>query len=140
MPHCRKPVSAPTRSFMPRQASSDLRMSGISRGSRPICRHQPQFRPDCSQAISPFSNSVTSMPRSASSKAVETPTMPPPITATAVRRGRVVSLTMGSTIGAMGRWSSKRIAPLCERAVSQAAQQSGDWLRISGPPQVPLLL
>ncbi len=32
-------------------------INGISRGSRPICRTQPQLRLDCSQAISCFSQS-----------------------------------------------------------------------------------
>ena len=31
-------------------------ISGISRGSRPILRHQPQLRLDCSPAMCPFSH------------------------------------------------------------------------------------
>ena len=37
-------------------------ISGISRSSRPFFRTQPQFRLDCSPAISPFSQSVTDSP------------------------------------------------------------------------------
>ena len=39
-------------------------MSGISRGSRPCLRTQPQLRLDCSPAMPPFSQSTTETPRS----------------------------------------------------------------------------
>ena len=89
MPQRVKPVSPPMRAFMPSHRSQRHRISGISRGSRPIWRHQPQLRLDCSAAISPFSRSTTSTPRSASSRAVETPAMPPPMTQTAACLGSV---------------------------------------------------
>jgi hypothetical protein len=75
--------------------------SGISRGSRPIWRHQPQLRLDCSAPTSPFSHSTTSMPRSASSSAVQAPMMPPPMTTTPARSGKASSLTTGSGLGAI---------------------------------------
>ena len=65
---------------------------GISRGSRPILRHQPQLRLDCSPAMWPFSHSTVGMPRWARNSAVETPMMPPPMTTTSVEAGGVSSL------------------------------------------------
>ena len=37
-------------------------IKGISRGSRPILRHQPQLRLDCSPAMWPFSKRATGCP------------------------------------------------------------------------------
>jgi len=46
----RKPVSAPTSWFMAAHMRRLSMLSGISAESRPIVRHQPQFRLDCSPA------------------------------------------------------------------------------------------
>ena len=54
-----RPVARSCRS----QRRMDSRIKGISRGSRPILRHQPQLRLDCSPAIMPFSQSATDTPR-----------------------------------------------------------------------------
>src|SRR5262245_61480421 len=101
IPTWRKPVSVPSLEFKPRHSLRDSIINGISRESLPIWRHQPQLRLDCSQAISPFSQIVTSSPRSESSSAVAQPSMPPPMTTTSVRDGIVLSLaiTVGCGIG-----------------------------------------
>src|SRR5277367_1941509 len=75
--------------------------SGISRGSRPILRAQPQLRLDCSPAMWPFSHSTTGMPLRARKNAVLVPMMPPPTTTTPVRAGSSVSDVTGSTRGAI---------------------------------------
>jgi len=62
-------------------------ISGTSRGSRQEMRTQPQLRLDCSSPMPPFSQSATDTPRSASSSAVDTPMMPPPMTTTSTRAG-----------------------------------------------------
>ena len=69
--------------------------------SRPITRVHPQFRPDCSPPIRPFSHCTTGLPFSARNSAVEVPTMPPPITTTLVRVGITVSACTVSIRGAM---------------------------------------
>src|SRR5579884_2598865 len=101
MPHWRKPVSAPTRSFMPCHNRRLSMISGISRGSRAILRHQPQLRLDCSPAMCPFSHSTTETPFSARNRAVLTPMMPPPMTTTSACAGTASSERTGSTRGAM---------------------------------------
>ncbi len=77
-------------------------ISGISRGSRTILRHQPQLRLDCSPAMWPFSTSTTETPRCARNKAADVPMMPPPMTTISARAGRASSEMTGSTRGAMG--------------------------------------
>ena len=74
-------------------------LSGISRGSRPMVRTQPQFRLDCSPPIRPFSQSVTETPRCARKRAVLTPAMPPPTTITSEWTGASTSDCTGSTLG-----------------------------------------
>jgi len=80
----------------------------ISRGSRPCCRHHPQFLEDCSAAICPFSNSATGIPRSASVSAAHTPMMPPPIMMTSVSCGTSLSVGTWSGIGGMRCGSGNR--------------------------------
>ena len=91
MPVWRNPVSAPTVRFMSCHRRKLSMTSGISRGSRPIFRHQPQLRLDCSPAICPFSHSATGTPFCARKNAVLTPMIPPPITTTPVCAGACVS-------------------------------------------------
>ena len=76
-------------------------LSGISRGSRPMVRHQPQLRLDCSPPMRPFSQRAAEMPFSARASTVLTPMMPPPITTTSTRAGRLGSDSTGSTGGDM---------------------------------------
>ena len=101
MPLRRKPVSAPTIVFISAHRRSASIASGSSSGSRPILRHQPQLRLDCSAAIWPFSHSTTGTPLLARKNAVQTPIIPPPITTTRVRVGVSVSVRTKSTGGAM---------------------------------------
>src|SRR5215471_4180792 len=101
MPHWRKPVSASAIAFISGHSRNASIASGISRGSRPILRHQPQLRLDCSPAMWPFSHSTTGMPLRARKNAVQVPMMPPPITTTEVRAGSSVLDVTGSTRGAM---------------------------------------
>jgi hypothetical protein len=77
----------------------DSSISGISRGSRPILRTQPQLRLDCSAASAPFSQSTTDTPRSASASAVLMPTMPPPTTTTSAAGGGAASVAQASMGG-----------------------------------------
>src|ERR1051326_1725660 len=103
MPVRRKPVSASIslfNSFHSRSASID---SGTSRASRPILRHQPQLRLDCSAAISPFSHTTTGIPSRARKKAVHTPMMPPPTMTTTVRAGISGSDGTKSTDGGIAK-------------------------------------
>ncbi len=101
MPQRRKPVSASVRAFISGHSRNASIASGISRGSRPILRHQPQLRLDCSPAMWPFSHSTTGTPLRARKNAVQVPMMPPPITTTPVRGGASLSEATGSTRGAM---------------------------------------
>src|SRR5271163_4595255 len=94
MPLLRKPVSPPTCPFMPAQRRRLSMASGNSARSRPIVRHQPQFRLDCSPAMRPFSHSVTETPFLARWSAALTPTMPPPTTTTSVRVGGAFEFMM----------------------------------------------
>ncbi len=66
-------------------------ISGNSRGSRPILRHQPQLRLDCSPAMWPFSHKATETPFSARNSAALVPMIPPPIITTSARAGRTSS-------------------------------------------------
>ena len=99
MPVRRKPVSASTISFIPSHRRRLSMISGISRGSRPILRTQPQLRLDCSPAIWPFSHKATDTPRLARNRAALAPMMPPPTITTDTRCGRVSSEETGSTTG-----------------------------------------
>src|SRR5215468_5670740 len=101
MPAWRKPVSPSIVRSIACQMRSDSTMSGISRGSRPCCLQNPQLRPDCSPAISPFSHNATATPFCARKNAVDVPMMPPPMTTTSTRAGRSESAAMGSIRGAM---------------------------------------
>ena len=101
MPLRRKPVSDPVKVLSSAQSRSASIASGISNGSRPILRHQPQLRLDCSAAISPFSHSTTGMPLRARKNAVQVPMMPPPTITTRARGGKSGSEATGSTRGAM---------------------------------------
>src|SRR5262245_12020963 len=74
-------------------------ISGISRGSRPILRTQPQLRLDCSAPSTPFSQRTTDTPRSARNSAVLTPAIPPPITTTSADAGKVASVAQASIGG-----------------------------------------
>ena len=94
MPLLRKPVSPPTCAFMPAHRRRLSMASGNSARSRPIVRHQPQFRLDCSPAMRPFSHSVTETPFLARWSAALTPTMPPPTTTTSARAGRAFDCMM----------------------------------------------
>jgi len=86
-PHSRKPVAQSVKRSMSRHNRKLSTISGISRSSRPVCRHQPQLRLDCSQAMYAFSHSATGMPRAASDSAAEVPMIPPPMTTTLVDAG-----------------------------------------------------
>lgn len=109
MPLRRKPVSPLMRASSVSQIFSASIASGISRSSRPITRTQPQLRLDCSAPGVPFSQSTTSIPRSARKRAVLTPMMPPPTMTTSALAGRVVSVAIGSSVGpGMGRALSGR--------------------------------
>ena len=77
-------------------------ISGISRGSRPILRHQPQFRLDCSPAMCPFSQRTVDTPFCARKSAVLVPMIPPPMITTSARAGSASSERTGSTRGAIG--------------------------------------
>ena len=55
---------------------------GISRGSRPCTRTQPQLRLDCSPATRPFSHTTTLTPCFVRNQAVDTPSMPAPMITT----------------------------------------------------------
>ena len=101
MPLCRQPVSAPVSASISRHSRRLSIASGNSRGSRPIVRHQPQLRLDCSAAMPPFPQSRTGTPLRARNKAVVAPIMPPPTTTTPVRAGKDSSERTGSTRGAM---------------------------------------
>ena len=68
MPGWRNPVSRPVRSFMPRHSRRLSIASGISLKSRPMVRHQPQLRLDCSPPMRPFSHRATERPFSARNK------------------------------------------------------------------------
>ena len=57
-----KPTSSPSRAGSSFQIARLSIMSGSSTGERHCWRTQPQFRPDCSPAIRPFSNSATATP------------------------------------------------------------------------------
>src|SRR5512147_323101 len=96
MPVWRNPVSAWVRAFMPSHSRNDSTASGTSARSRPILRHQPQLRLDCSPAILPFSQSATDTPFSARKSAVEAPTMPPPMTTTSASAGSSEVVWTGS--------------------------------------------
>src|SRR5262245_46155653 len=100
-PSARKPVSPCTLALSPRQIRFASRLNWISRGSRPCVRHQPQFRLDCSAPMSPFSQSTTSIPLSASASAVLAPMIPPPITTAAARPGGRRSLSTESGRGVL---------------------------------------
>src|SRR5690242_15984738 len=104
MPQGRKPVSASVIAFISGHSRRASMASGISRGSRPILRHQPQLRLDCSPAMWPFSHNTTGTPLRARKKAVQVPMMPPPTTTTEVRTGRSVLDVTVSTRGAMQRF------------------------------------
>ena len=97
MPLLRKPVSPPTCASMPAQRRRLSIASGNSARSRPIVRHQPQFRLDCSPAMRPFSHSVTETPFLARWSAALTPTMPPPTTTTSARAGGAFDCMNGET-------------------------------------------
>src|ERR1700722_20363453 len=99
MPTRRNPLSAPIILFMSVHSRSASMASGTSRGSRPILRHQPQLRLDCSAAMSPFSHSTTLTPSRARKNAVQTPMMPPPMMTTVARAGRSRSDGTGSSAG-----------------------------------------
>ena len=71
--------------------------SGTSARSRPMVRHQPQLRLDCSAATRPFSTTVTATPFSAKASAVLIPATPPPITTTPVRLGSSASVSVVSS-------------------------------------------
>src|SRR5260221_14019494 len=101
MPDWRKPVSASTIAFMPCHSLRLSMISGISRGSRAILRHQPQLRLDCSPAMWPFSQSTVGMPFLARKSAVLAPMMPPPTLTTPALGGRALSEGTGSTRGAI---------------------------------------
>jgi hypothetical protein len=77
--------------FMPRHSRRLSIASGISRASRPMVRHQPQLRLDCSAPIRPFSHSTMEWPFSARNSAVQVPMMPPPTITTPVRTGKAGS-------------------------------------------------
>ena len=81
------PTSSPISSLRPSQMRILSRTMGISLLSLPCARTQPQFRPDCSPAIWPFSQSTTSIPFLARNQAVDTPTMPPPMMTTSAAAG-----------------------------------------------------
>ena len=66
-------------------------MSGSSTGERHCWRTQPQFRPDCSPAMRPFSKSATDTPLRARKYAVELPMIPPPMIATSAAAGSGLS-------------------------------------------------
>ena len=87
MPAGLNPVSASVSAFMPPHSRRLPIASGSSRRSRPMVRHQPQLRLDCSPPIAPFSLSATEMPRRARNSAAHTPMMPPPIMTTSTRCG-----------------------------------------------------
>jgi len=70
-------------------------ISGISRGSRPILRHHPQLRLDCSPAICPFSQRTVETPFCARKSAVLAPMIPPPTITTSARAGKRVIGTDG---------------------------------------------
>src|SRR5690349_6203990 len=116
MPQGRKPVSASVSVFNSGHSRRASIASGISRGSRPILRHQPQLRLDCSPAMWPFSHNTTGTPFRAKKNAVQVPMMPPPTTTTEVRAGRSVPDGTVSTRGAMQRflrrddWRHTRLA------------------------------
>src|SRR5207247_515934 len=76
-------------------------ISGNSRGSRAILRHQPQLRLDCSPAMWPFSHSTVATPRCARNRAVLVPIMPPPMMTTSAWAGNFSSDGTGSTRGAI---------------------------------------
>jgi hypothetical protein len=101
MPARRNPVSPPISRFISCHSFIASIASGTSRGSRPILRHQPQLRLDCSAAISPFSHTTTGTPLAARKKAVQMPMMPPPITTTSVAAGNAGLLWTRSTGGDM---------------------------------------
>ena len=98
------PRTKPTLSPISLSSSLKIRMLSIiigsSRGSRPCRRTQPQFRPDCSPAMCPFSHSATLTPCLARNHAVDTPTMPPPTMTT--------SAVGGTLSGA--RWTPDQVA------------------------------
>ena len=50
-PHSRKPVALSVNRSMSRHSLRLSTINGISRSSRPVWRHQPQLRLDCSQAM-----------------------------------------------------------------------------------------
>ena len=77
--------------------------AGSRRASRPMVRHQPQLRLDCSAPIRPFSHSTTEWPFSARNSAVDVPMMPPPITTTPARAGSAGVGGTRSTGGDMWR-------------------------------------
>ena len=87
MPVILNPVSASPRALRSRQMRKLSIINGISSGSRIVRRHQPQFRPDCSPPMTPFSHNVVAMPLRARKRAADTPTMPPPTITTSVRAG-----------------------------------------------------
>jgi hypothetical protein len=101
IPAWRKPVSASTKSFIPCHSRRLSMIKGSSRGSRPILRHQPQLRLDCSWAMCPFSHSATETPFRAKNSAVLVPMIPPPTMTTSTRVGRASSEGTESTRGPM---------------------------------------
>src|SRR5258708_4517144 len=103
---------------------------GISRASRPAWRHHPQFRLDCSQAIYPFSQSTTGIPRLASVSAAKVPIMPPPMTTTLVAAGITSSEMMESTYGPMNSAGFYLLNSSLPRGAS-GAWSSNDWRYLS---------
>jgi hypothetical protein len=96
-PLSRNPVALSVSRSMSRHRRRLSTISGISRSSRPVCRHHPQLRLDCSQAMYAFSQSTTGMPRAASDSAAEVPIMPPPMITTLVAVGSCSSDLTEST-------------------------------------------